>query len=168
MLTLFTLTLIHLVLSNTNVVEIVQRHDRQTTMSCPLPPDNSSWSVCKFHHLDGSEGECAVTPDEDHQNCGSFGSSFIHITDDGWCQLVLESVGDGHAGSWSCQVTLDQSRTDESRYFNMVLLTVPSHTDFRPGTGVTVNFSEDQWLETEITAFNINPQPLVEWTMNNR
>ena len=85
-----------------SVTKVVQREGRQTTMTCPLPPDDV-WSECKFQHHDGSEGQCSVFNRDGRmfQNCGAFGQAEI-VAGGGGCQLVLASVVDG---TWSCQFT---------------------------------------------------------------
>ena len=86
-------------------VEIVQREGRQTTMSCTLPPTKYNWTSCVFEHYTGSEGQCGLGPGHQSQQCGSFPHSHVHITQDGLCQLVIESVTESHVGGWGCQVT---------------------------------------------------------------
>ena len=88
--------------SNDTVTNVVQREGRQTTFTCPIPPDDG-WSECKFQHPDGSEGQCSVFNRDGGmiQKCGAFGQTEL-VAGGGECKLALASIVNDHNGTWSC------------------------------------------------------------------
>lgn len=146
------------------LIEIVQKSGKSSTMSCPLP--DSSWSECRFQHFNGSQGDCSLHSGQDRKECASFQDSYLHLTEDGFCQLVIESVNDYHTGIWGCKIDEDAKTEQMHAKFNLLLIREPTHIDYYPHTE-TFNYIVDQWFEVSLDVQNVAPKPLVQWSMNN-
>ena len=136
-------------------------------MTCELP--ESHWDSCKFQHFDGSQGSCSLVFGLNTTPCGNFGDSFIQITDDGKCQLVLESVGNQHVGSWACKIVLpeDSSEKEADVIFDLAVIQEPSDIAFKP-EGDNISYQLDDWFDSSLDVQNVAPKPDVTWSINNR
>ena len=148
-----------------NSKNIVQRLSKRTTMSCDLP--ESHWDSCKFQHFDGSQGLCSLVFGQNEAHCENFEDSFIHITKDGKCQLVLESVGNDHVGAWACKIVLPEA--SEKKFdvnFDLSVIQEPSDIAFKPATE-NFNYKLDDWFDSSLDVQNVAPKPNVAWSINN-
>ena len=49
----------------------------------------TGWESCVFHH-ESQDGDCVLSPDQAQQPCPQ--DSYLHITEDGLCQLVITNI----------------------------------------------------------------------------
>ena len=165
------------VYASSNVTHVVQREGRQTTLTCPLPPDDG-WSECKFQHHDGSQGQCSVFNRDGgmFQNCGAFGQAEL-VSVGGVCKLVLTAVVNDHNGTWSCEFTEEKQKkglywgsnilANYPKDFTLAILHEPSSITAHPGEG-SVGYFYQEWSEASLTVENVAPKPKEQWMIDDK
>ena len=158
-------------LSLGDVVTIVQRRGAEVSLSCELElPDPSEageaggWSLCTFSHEDG--GECGLASGEAGHQCPGLPGAMIHVTEDNtYCRMILQSLDDYSDGNWSCGV-YDEETELTRKYFHISLISEPSWIDFTPRVDDFYDFDLGDSFKTTLYVFMVNPQPVIQWTMN--
>ena len=162
---------IHGVYASSNITHVVQREGRQTTLTCPLPPDDV-WGECKFQHHDGSEGQCSVFNRDGGmiQKCGAFGQAEL-VAGGGECKLLLASIVNDHNGTWSCEFTEEKQKkglywgsnilANYTKDFTLTILHEPSSITVHPSAG-SVGYFYREWSVASLTVENVAPKPKVQ------
>ena len=104
-------------------VRIVQRRGAEVSLSCALPGLAGGWTLCAFSDEDGAE--CFLSPGEESHPCHDISGARIHVTEDGYCRILLTSLEDNNDGEWSCKV-FDQDMEVSRKYFQIHIISEPS------------------------------------------
>ena len=145
-------------------VRIVQRRGAEVSLSCALPGLAGGWTLCAFSDEDGAE--CSLSPGEESHPCHDISGARIHVTEDGYCRILLTSLEDNNDGEWSCKV-FDQDMEVSRKYFQIHIISEPSWIDFTPRVEDFYDFDLGDPFEASLYVFMVNPQPVIQWTLDD-